>query len=78
MTRQEMVDILVEDRFWDWIYARNTDGLDEVLRVGWKGFDEYSNKELAEALEEVDVEECKKLIEFRTERGGEDFAEIDI
>ncbi len=71
MKRQQMIEILIENRFGEWIYARCTDSLEEVLRIGWRGFDEYTNRELKEALEDVDIKECQKLIEQGHRRGGD-------
>lgn len=70
MNRQEMIEILIEDRFEDWIYARNTDGLEDTLRYGWKGLDDCTDKELKEALEDVDIKECKELIKQGVRKGG--------
>lgn len=80
MSREEMIDILIEDRFWEWIYGRNTDGLEEALVTGWVGFEQYTDEELIEALEGVDIQECKRLIEINagkrrptTEEGSDPF-----
>lgn len=54
MTRNEMINALIEDRLTDWVYARNTDGLEEILLTGWKGYEDYTDLELKEAFEELD------------------------
>ncbi len=51
LTREEMIEILIQDRFEDWIYASNTDTLEEALWDGWKGYGEYTNKELKDEIE---------------------------
>ena len=51
MTREEMIEILIEDRINDWVRASNTDGLEEILVVGWEGYENYTFHELQEAIE---------------------------
>lgn len=64
MTREEKIQILIEDRFWDWVYARNYDGLEEMLQIGFKGYDEFTDQELDDALEEIEekIEEIKGML----------------
>lgn len=66
MSREEMIEILIEDRLWDWVYARNSDGLEDWLRMGFKGFDDLTNKELKCAFSELEeqgrVGEVKKML----------------
>lgn len=61
MKRSEMIDILIEDRMAEWVYARNYDGLKEMLYMGFYGFEGYSNKELKRAIDDLDKEEVKKI-----------------
>lgn len=69
MTRDEMINILVEDKLTDWIYARNTEGLTWVLEMGWKGFEDYTNKELKEMIEHMfDEEQVRDLLESSAKR----------
>lgn len=51
MTRDEMIELLIEDRINEWVHARMHEGLEEVLFSGWKGYDEYTDEELDEAFE---------------------------
>ncbi len=69
MTREEMIEILVEDRFWEWIYARNTDGLADTLKAGFIGYEDYTDEQLAEALEEMGdrVDEVKEMLKNQSE-----------
>ncbi len=56
-TREQMIDFLIKDKFWDWIFARNTDGLINMLEVGFEGYNNLTDKELEENINYVDVEE---------------------
>ncbi len=64
MTREEKIEILIEDRMWDWVYARNYDGLEECLTVGFKGYENFSDEELDGMLEEIKdkIEEIKAML----------------
>jgi hypothetical protein len=64
MTREEKIAILIEDRMWDWVYARNYDGLEECLKEGFKGYGNFSDQELDESLEEIEdkIEEIKAML----------------
>ena len=59
MTREDMITALIEDRLNDWVFASNTDTLEDALEYGFKGFAEYTDEELKEIIEdfELDVEE---------------------
>ena len=46
MTRREMIEVLIEDRLTEWVFARNYDGLEEILWDGWKGYGGYTDEEL--------------------------------
>jgi len=56
MTREEMTELLIEDRFSEWIYARCPEGLEDILHIGWKGYDNYTQQELEEAFLELPEE----------------------
>lgn len=64
MTRQEKIEILIRDRIWDWVDAHNIDSLAEWLTIGFKGFDNFTDQELDEAIEEIEdkVEEIKEML----------------
>ena len=55
--REQIIERLVEDRFCDWVWARNYEGLEDALRLGIKGFENYTDKELKKADEEC----CRKI-----------------
>lgn len=61
MTREEKIEILIEDRFWEWIYARCIDGLEDALHEGLKGFDDYTDEELDDALDELGDEKKEEI-----------------
>jgi len=60
MTRDEIITILIEDRFNEWIYARCPDGLEHILEFGWKGYDNFTDEELYEAFNELDEDNFDK------------------
>lgn len=61
MTREEKIEILIEDKFWEWIYARNTDGLEDWLHIGFKGFDDFTDQELDDALDNIGEEKIEEI-----------------
>ena len=71
MTRDEMIEILIEDRLTDWVFAHNYEGLEEVLWEGWKGYGKYTDAELKEEIEmhlgQDDIEELQNQIKWRKE-----------
>lgn len=62
MTREEKIEILVGDRVWEWVYAYCLEDLRGWLRREFKGFDNFTDKELDHALGEVNVSEVKKIL----------------
>ncbi len=69
MTRDEMIDVLIEDRITDWVYAQNTDGLEEMLFCcNWKAYDNYTDDELKEALEFLDEDQIKYYLKESKKR----------
>lgn len=46
-----MIEVLIEDRLHDWVFARNYDGLEDILWEGWKGYGKYTDAELKEEIE---------------------------
>jgi len=69
MTREEKISILIEGRMWEWVYARNYDGLEDCLTEGFKGYDNYTDAELDEALEEIEdkIEEIQAMLANKNE-----------
>lgn len=53
MTREQLIEILIQDRLTCYVYARNTDMLRELLIYGFKGFDSYTHQELLEEVEDT-------------------------
>ncbi len=63
MTRNEMIGILTQDRLNDWVYASNTDMLEDVLFYGWKGYRDYTDGELEECIKDnFDKEDIEALL----------------
>lgn len=53
MTREEIIDLLIEDCINEWVHAHCYDGLEDVLYFGWKGFNDYTDQELEEVFLEL-------------------------
>ena len=64
MTRDEMIEILIEDRLSEWVYAQMTDGFVDMLRRGWKGYDEYTDKELQDLLNSYEFD-SKRIKDYQ-------------
>lgn len=64
MTREEKIEILIRDRIWEWVDSSNSDSLEEWLAIGFKGFDNFTDQELDEAIEEIQdkVEQIKEML----------------
>lgn len=69
-----MIEVLIEDRLTDWVYASNYDGLEFVLRNGWKGYDNYTNDELKAEIKNmrIEQEDINELLESSKYRKSED------
>lgn len=67
MTREKMIELLIEDRVWELVYAGGYEGDHEGLRMmlttGFAGFDNYTDKELKETLSKFDYSRIKELEE---------------
>ena len=53
MKKEEMIELLVEDRINEWVHARCHEGLEDILYSGWRGYNNYTDQELNEAFEEL-------------------------
>ncbi len=53
MTRDKMIEKLIEDRLNEWVYASCTESLIDCLYRGFKGYDDYTDEELKKACEEL-------------------------
>lgn len=50
ISREKAIEIIIEDFKCSICYARNTDVLEELLCLGWKGLEKWSNKGLEEYI----------------------------
>ena len=60
MTRDQIIQILVEERLTEWVYANNTVPLDDILYYGCKSYDNYTDDELKKEIDEFDEEMIKE------------------
>lgn len=71
MSREEMIEVLIQDRLNDWVFASNCDGLEDVLWEGWKGYGKYTDNELKEEIEmrfeQEDIDQLLASSEWRKE-----------
>lgn len=72
MTREEMIEVLIEDRLSEWVFASCYETLEELLWAGFKGYGEYTNDELLEEIElrglkPEDIEQLQGQLEWRRE-----------
>lgn len=79
LTKDEMIQILIEDRLTEWVFASNYNTLEDFLLFGWSngknGYESYTEAELKEELEEFDEEQIKDYLESRKKRINEQDAE---
>lgn len=68
--REEIIERLVEDRFGDWVWSRNYQDLESALRLGFKGFEQYTDDELKEANDDVLPENVEVLQHQKTAHGN--------
>jgi len=72
MTRQQMIDVLVQDDIEYFVYTRMTDDLRDLFQEGRKGYNNYTLDELKEAIAEFDgtriAELEKELIREQADR----------
>ncbi len=73
MTRQEMIDVLIEDRLTEWVFAGNYNSLEYALCDGWKGYDEYTDAELKKEIEmQFEPDDVTELLASSKGRKKED------
>lgn len=64
-----MIDVIIEDRLTEWVFAHSYESLEEVLLFGWKGLVDYTDKELTEiVMGNFDEEQVKDYLESRKRR----------
>lgn len=69
MTRDEMINVLIEHKITDWVYCGMTDMLEEfLLFCAWKPLDSYTDKELTNEVESFGEEQIKEYLESCRER----------
>ena len=70
MKREEMIDLIIEDRINEWVHARCYEGLEEILYVGWTGYTSYTDQELQGTFMELLYEnfDDEKAEEIRQEQ----------
>ncbi|HWA51829.1 MAG TPA: hypothetical protein VG895_02125 [Patescibacteria group bacterium] len=62
--RYEMIDLLIMDCIEEWVFARCYYDLKELMCMGFKGYDNYTDKELEEEIEDkFDPERIQELRE---------------
>jgi|GEM_PF-1218668 len=54
--RDEAYQIIINDKLCEFVYAANTDGLEDLLLYGWKSLEEWSDQELEDFIDELCVE----------------------
>lgn len=59
-----MIEILIKDKVWEWVYAQMTECLEDTLYFGFPGFNSYSDAELKEAIEFLGNEQIKEIEEM--------------
>lgn len=76
MTRKEMIELLIQARIWECIYARNYDGLKEILLTGFVGLENFTDDELQKMLSEFDGDTIQELKEMVAEEKNREKEEI--
>jgi hypothetical protein len=71
MTRQKMIDVLVELQIALWSGGGTTlEELEMLVLYGWKGYEDYTDEEIKEAFEGENLtsKEIKEYLEMKKER----------
>lgn len=55
MTRDEMINRLIKDKIEYYVYAGMTDDLEDLLYLGFDGFENWSNTELKKAVDDREL-----------------------
>lgn len=72
MIREKMIEVLIENRLTEWVFAGCTDSLEELLMFGWKGYEDYTDEELKEAIEDyLEPKQVKNYLKSRNRRLNE-------
>lgn len=59
MTRQQIINALVTHLM---ISKDKEDGTEQILRRGWRGFDNFTDEELKQEIAEIDAKIVKGLL----------------
>lgn len=76
MTREQKTDILVAGLLIGKYDKEKEDGIERILRQGWKGFDNFSDEELEQEINNLDEKyinfllSASELIEREQESNG--------
>lgn len=62
MTRQQMIDVLVTGLLVTKDKKDKEDGTEHMLRRGFKGFDNYTDDELKQLIDEIDPKRIEYLL----------------
>ncbi len=60
VTREQAYQIIINDYLAYIVYARNTDGLEDILINGWKSLEKWTNNELNEFISNLCIENQPK------------------
>lgn len=71
MSRKEMIEILIEDRICEWVYARCDDELREAIEFGLLGLDRLTDSELKDQIEDLGEDTVRELKEMIITEGEE-------
>ena len=55
ITRDLAIDMIVNDFVCGIVYANNTDILEDILLYGWKGLEDWSNKDIQNHIDDLDL-----------------------
>lgn len=56
VTREQAYQIIINDFITYIVYARNTDGLEDILLDGWKSLESWTDAELEEFISNLCIE----------------------
>jgi len=56
VSREDAYRMIINDVIADFVYAGNSDSLEEMLICGWKSLDKWTNQELEDHISELLIE----------------------
>lgn len=60
VSREKAYEIIINDFICDIVHARNSDSLEDLLMIGWKPLEGWSDVELEEFIEDLLIENQPK------------------